>query len=403
MKKGDLETGQSGDSEQSSLLGKAKDATKGVEALASPLTSMRTTLADEISFQPDTVVIKYDPVKLTSLSTLTMLKGTIFTQAPMWYVLGIAFGMTGIIAYAIVRLIEHFDHINPEDFSTQTISSVITSVSVAMAFLLGLYINNAMNRWWDIIKQFEKLFGSAKKLVQLLIHLEAPAAVREEAAKRCVLSIEMLRFEKIVEKLGADPKACWAEKFDSLVSESMMTQEERGALEQVAEHERSIFCWSLIAKSLKPLQPKMGNMYRDLFRLVQDGTAACSGIKSTAAFQFPYLYVHMLAWLVHLVNLLTAVCAGITIGIVISRARMSKPDAHGNREPVDVSSIFKESLFLFIQVFLYQAFLGIGAALSFPVVPRGHGAMYRLPLQEMIAALKKSLSSMNQLANDKVI
>ena len=39
-------------------LGKAKDASKGVEALASPLTSMRTTLADEISFQPDTVVIK---------------------------------------------------------------------------------------------------------------------------------------------------------------------------------------------------------------------------------------------------------------------------------------------------------------------------------------------------------
>ena len=38
---------------------------------------------------------------------------------------------------------------------------------------------------------------------------------------------------------------------------------------------------------------------------------------------------------------------------------------------------------------------------SFPVVPRGHGAMYRLPLQEMIVALKKSLATMNQLANDK--
>jgi len=403
MKKGDLETGQSGDSEQSSLLGKAKDATKGVEALASPLTSMRTTLADEISFQPDTVVMKYDPVKLTSLSTLTMLKGTIFTQAPMWYVLGIAFGMTGIIAYTIVRVIEHYDHINPEDFSTQTISSVITSVSVAMAFLLGLYINNAMNRWWDIIKQFERLFGAAKKLVQLLIHLEAPAAVREEASKRCVLSIEMLRFEKIVEKMDGDPKAHWAEKFDHLMSDSRMTMEERRALEQVAEYERSIFCWGLVAKTLKQQKDKLGNLYRDVLRLVQDGTGAVSGIKSTAAFQFPYLYVHMLAWLVHLVNMLTAVCAGITIGIVIARARVSKADKNGNREPVDASSIFKECLFLFIQVFLYQAFLGIGAALSFPVVPRGHGAMYRLPLQEMIVTLRKTLATMNKLADDKVL
>ena len=36
--------------------------------------------------------------------------------------------------------------------------------------------------------------------------------MREEASKRCVLSIEMLRFEKIVEKMEGDPKAHWAEK-----------------------------------------------------------------------------------------------------------------------------------------------------------------------------------------------
>jgi len=412
MKKGDLETGRSEDSEQSSLLGKAKDVSITTAtaigdltaSAASPLTSMRMTSPRiELPFTPDNVVIKYDPVKLTGLSTLTLVEGTIFTQWAMWYVLIIAFGTTGIIAFAIVRLIDHYDHINPQDFSTQTISSVISSVSVAMAFLLGLYINNAMARWWDIIKQFERLFGSTKKLIQLLVHLDAPASVREEAAKRCVLSIECLRFEKIVEKLGGEAKSHWAEKFDALMTDSMMTIEERRALEQVDEHERSVFCWGLVAKTLKQLQPKLGNMYRDVFRLVQEGTAAVSGIKSTAAFQFPYLYVHMLAWLVHLVNLLTAVCAGITIGIVIARARMSSKDKDGNREPVDASSIFKECLFLFIQVFLYQAFLGIGAALSFPVVPRGHGAMYRLPLQEMILALRKTLHSMNKLADDKVL
>merc|ERR1719261_2435942 len=98
--------------------------------------------------------------------------------------------------------------------------------------------------------------------------------------------------------------------------------------------------------------------------------------------------------------MLTAVCAGITIGIVIARARMSSKDKDGNREPVDASSIFKECLFLFIQVFLYQAFLGIGAALSFPVVPRGHGAMYRLPFEEMIGGLKSKLERLNRLADE---
>ena len=44
---------------------------------------------------------------------------------------------------------------------------------------------------------------------------------------------------------------------------------------------------------------------------------------------------------------------------MIARARVAKAQADGKAPPqVDGSAIFKEILFLFIQVFLYQAFLG---------------------------------------------
>merc|ERR550537_320165 len=103
--------------------------------------------------------------------------------------------------------------------------------------------------------------------------------------------------------------------------------------------------------------------------------------------------------MVHLVNFLTALGAGISIGLLIARKRLCTEKC----EPLDGGRIMKELLFLFLQVFLYQAFLSIGAALSFPIVPKGHGAMYRLPLAEMIEALRGHLRLINDLADKGVI
>jgi hypothetical protein len=349
-------------------------------------------------------VIQYDPVMLTSLSTLTVLKGSIFSQAAMWKVVTVAILLTGLIAFAIVKAIEKFDHLNPNSFSTETISSVIRSVTVAMAFLLGLFVNNAMGRWWGIIKDFEQLFLSARQLIAFLIHIEAGEDMRMTVARQAVLSIEMLRFEKVVHTMTGHSEDNWREKFTELTLAGHMLEDDRACLETVPTEDRSFFCWALISKAMRSIDETHPRISVHVYKVVQDGMSAVSGLKTASNFQFPFLYTHMLAYMVHVVNLLTAIGAGITIGLVIARSQVSKLDAYGNHTvPVDASAVFKEFLFLFIQVFLYQAFLGIGAALSFPVVPKGHGAMYRLPVAEMITALRGNLARMNRLASEKVL
>merc|ERR1719272_464273 len=153
-----------------------------------------------------------------------------------------------------------------------------------------------------------------------------------------------------------------------------------------------MFCWNLIGSAVKMCREGGGRStdYRTLYSDVQSGSAAISQLKSCSNFHFPFLYVHMLAWMVHLVNLLTAVGAGISIGLLVGTT-------WGSGKPFDGGIVFREILFLYIQVFLYQAFLSIGAALSFPIVPKGHGAMYRLPLAEMIMSLKGHLALSNKL------
>jgi hypothetical protein len=345
----------------------------------------------------DTCVIQYDPVQLTSLSTLLTLRGSIFMQKAMWTVVAVAVVLAGLVAVGIVKAIERYDHINPESFSTETISSVIRSVTVAMAFLLGLFVNNAMERWWGIIKDFESLFLAAKQLVAFLIYIEADEDIRTAVARQVVLSIEMLRYEKIVSCLDGEVDDNWREYFRELTASRHMLEEERTCLEAVPAEDRSHFCWTLASKSIRSIDETHPRISVHVYKVVQQGMSAVSGLNTSSNFQFPFLYTHMLAYMVHLVNLLTATGAGITIGIVVARSR------HDPSAGVDASAVFKEVLFLFIQVFLYQAFLGIGAALSFPVVPQGHGAMYRLPLAEMITSLRSNLMRMNRLATDKVL
>lgn len=350
----------------------------------------------------DSCVSKYDPVDLTSLGTLGVFKGSIFAQRAMWYVMALMLSITGGLAVLVVELIWRNPQVNAQSFSTQTISSVISTVTVAMAFLLGLFVNNAMIRWWDTIKRFEALFGAIKRLNLLLINLNAPIEMRHEVCRRGVLSIEMLRFEKLVTKMEGAEHAHWQEMFADLRSQGHMTEVDQTVLEKVASMQRSFFVWSLLAKTVKPLQKTADRQYRDVYKCVQDGMSAVSALKTTSNFMFPFLYVHMLAWLVHMVNFLTAISSGVTIGIVIARyqqaAALAAAAGAKDAPALDGSIIFKEFLFLFIQVFLYQAFLAIGCALSYPVVPRGHGAMYRLPLQEMISAQRKQLETMNTLA-----
>jgi len=380
----------------------------------------------------DNTVTSYDPVELNNWGALTIMKGSIFTQQAMWFSMIIVSLMTGSIAGAIYYFAK-----NPQDYSVDVISSVIKTVSVALAFLLGLYVNNAIQRWWNIVVTFEKVFGAAKKLVMMLVNLNVDSQTRHIVARRCVLSLEMLRYEQIAGKIpGKTKQEAWSHKFNELQCKDddgnplpkdqipdkpfqpLLGKEGYEVLMSVPEQERSFYCWGLIAKAVKTMgqstttprgeKKKKHSMaltasgeiesrvYLSLYSVVQDGCANISQLKSIANFQFPFLYVHMLAWLVHLVNFLNAVGSGVAIGLTIATA-------HKQEQPLDYGIIIKELLFLYIQVFLYQAFLSIGTALSFPIVPKGHGAMYRLPLMEMIDALRRTLSQLNQLGDDDIL
>merc|ERR1719387_2882570 len=109
-----------------------------------------------------------------------------------------------------------------------------------------------------------------------------------------------------------------------MVQAGDMTREERNALEFVPPVERPIAGWALCSKSIRPIDDTQPRASVHVYKVVQEGIGAMQALQTAANVQFPYLYTHLLAYMVHLVNILTSLCAGVTIGIVVARARTAK-------------------------------------------------------------------------------
>jgi len=252
-----------------------------------------------------------------------------------------------------------------------------------------LFLSAAVNRWWTMIKALEKLFGCCKKLVLLANNLNVEKNAKELLARRVVLSMRML--EKEVNGLSVEE---WATEFETMQKDGHISSSEHDILLHVPADQRSFFTWSLISAMLKKVQAGMDGLSFDrISALVLDGLSATSGIKTLMGFQFPFLYVHMLAFMVHTCNLLVAIGTGVNIGRIMC--------LHRKGEPLDSSNLSNEMIFFCLQTFFSMAALFIGASLSFPLGTHKNAPMYTIPLHGMVDKLDKQLKMLIMLADRK--
>merc|ERR1719313_2624121 len=293
------------------------------------------------------------------------------------------------VLYASLLLVLLTSH--PEAYKTDSMDAIVKTVAVSIAFLLGMFLSSCISRWWDTVKSLERLFGTIKRLSMTAINVELPAEARVVLSRRCVLSTRLLQVELTESHSTLSGKQSrieldthWDQIFNYWEAHGDASKEEIKVMRQVPQQQRSFFAWSLVSKEILAQRSHLvntdGNVdalaYDRLCDLVQDGVASISSVRTAAAFQMPYIYVHLLAFMIHFVNALTALGTGVQMGLLIATARKTNESIDGNKM---VSCL----LFLAVQAFIYQAFLTIGAALSFPIT----GSAYRIPLKAMVEAL----------------
>lgn len=341
----------------------------------------------------ETTVTTYDPSTLTTFGSVFQISGTIFSVAQIWYNL-LALVLTMVcVALVVFRYVR-----DPHRISTTTISYIVRLMSTLIGFGLGMFLKKSMKRWWMTVTHIQELFDVIMKINLMGSSFMMTDGQQLTLARLGALSVHLLDVE-----LGRPTKAEWSVRMDQLEQNGIILPEEKEILAQVEPTERCHHAWMMIIQSVKPLRKKMDHFSYDRYvDLIEEGLSCVTDLQSCLQFQFPYVYMHMLTFMVNCANFLSAVGTGVAVGVLFARENETK----GNGPLVfpDVNRIQNEVALLLVQSLFYQSFLSIGASLSYPLSSgdsRGAGKRaYSIPLGQMCALLEQNLALINNVGDD---
>lgn len=348
----------------------------------------------------------YNPHYLCSWQIFVCRHGTVFNDPKIWYVAMGLFSIaitTGALLYLLLP--------RPQDLNTTCIFEIVLYFKVFIAFMLGLFMQRCLVRWFSCMVALTDYFMAIRKLCWL-VNINAIGEEERDAIQRlAILSAYLLENEvtSIWAEDAKDRDARWKRLTVFLAEEALVHDHELAALENDVEHDaRSARVWVWIGKLVCALDPKLvaPPMRGKLLQLVADTTEVIAEIKKYVQFQLPYMYSHMLALFVHTTNILIALACGAALAVHIGdlvrnlvlmrsyvhHAGEYDPDSPGGRPRTEVyravQSIAVQVFILLVQPMIYQACLEIASTLCDPFTHEDYGMPLHLHIDELRAQIK---------------
>jgi len=349
-------------------------------------------------------IISYNPEVLSSFRVFMMAQGTIFLSGRIWCLV-ITLVATAISIMCMVMVFVP----SPKKLSTERFQQISDFLKVFIAFMLGLFMSNALNRWWNITMKVTEIMLSIKKMVYCLNAVGAPAGPRDEIKRLCLQALYLWICEVHTFWLkDEDAEEEWEEVFEKLYHKGLIKQHEHEFLLQMpAVHGKclratSVFTWvgwriKDVVASHKIPPP----IHARLMVMANDADDKINLSKVFSQVQMPFMYTHMLALLVHVNNILVAITCGLTMGAAAGEIyQRHKQPGSGGVPPRDiytaVQTLGVQMLIMVLNPLLYQAFLQIAATLCYPFGDHGE-SWARLPLQRCLNELEEHLEWMSIL------
>lgn len=371
-----------------------------------PGASEKDPLLGQGSQQPDVgstdKMMSYDPHVLGTWKAFFIVHGTVFTDAAIYLtvlkLLGVAIVSGGCLFLFVP---------DPEKMDTRKFHEAVNFIKVFIAFMLGLFLNSCLARWYSIINCITDLFLSIKKVSWTLHSCGVQEESRVRIQKLMVMSCYLLEGEvaKQWENNKENLRPHWESTCVLCTQQNVMTYAQRTVLEQeVAYHNRSLAVWAWIGTLTRGLKgpgispPMLSRIYTDCGEAIEQ----LKKIKTFATLQLPFMYSHMLACLVQLNNILLALACGfscaVTVGNILHHIGMMK-DEEGHMTDVyrGVQALLVDLCCLIIEPMLYQAFLIIASTLADPFTNDKYG----LPFLEYIQELTVQLAEMETFGSYK--
>lgn len=347
--------------------------------------------------------LSYDPHLLATWRTFLMFRGTVFFDPSIWWMVAKLIMVSLVSGCLLFLCVPH-----PEKLNTKTFHDAVGFIKVFIAFMLGLFLNSCLARYYSILGAVTDLILAVKKVVWTLNSCGVSEETRGRVQKLMVLSCYLLEGE-VSKQWEQDPVAirhAWEETCYVATSKEVLSPGQKRVLEtKVQYNARSLAVWSWVGTLLRQLKGP-GISPPMLARIASECSEAIEQmkkIKTFATLQLPFMYTHMLAFLVQINNILLAVACGFSSAVRIGDGLHAGNHLLHDRDSAkqDVGAVYAsvqglvvEVLIVIIEPMLYQAFLIIASTLADPFTHDQYG----LPMLEYIEELSAQLNEMNTFA-----
>lgn len=408
-RQGDVEAGAA-EGEKQPLLGKDGEGSSPssgrkrslIERAKSKIGHLQEAVTDTEEVER---VMEYETYHLGTWQTLFYINGTIWRNTLLWTMVGrllLVSLVVGVVIFCISA--------DPTSIQSSKFQQVSGLLKVFVGFLLGFFLTSSVNRWGEAVSGFLSLCNAIKNLVMMLHALGAPHERIDKVKRYGILSAEFLVLEMRVRTNHELKQQEVIKMLDKFVEDGSLSEDEAAVLVDVKDHAALMWVWVVSLISRASQDQEVPNMASPTYgRLVMLANSAEEGIRQVrvaSKVQLPFVYVHTLALLVHINNLLCAVGFGCTVGTSIAAilarlglhiwGRSAGPDEGSIAK--DVQSITMAFVTSFVVPLMYQAFLQIGLLLAQPF-DNPSSSISAVPASRMIAEMQRELVDQEKMAN----
>lgn len=282
-----------------------------------------------------------------------------------------------------------------------------------ISFMLGIYVQQAFKRWWYTVTTFEKFLIAIRQMTFMLHTVRCDPVFRKAVENYCVASGYILNVEvHHAQAVHTKEHDSVDHTLDWLVLQDYLAQDEAYQLKTALNHgsvlstTRAI--WSWIGEMLLSPRTETGGavptpMMVRILGLCQSCIQEVENLKMNITMQTPFMYAHMLSFLVHLNNTMLAVTCGLSVGSAVNEIYHGQQQVAGADGKEHNSHEGKGDLYEAIQIIpmqlvflltpaLYVGFLHIAHQLCYPF----GDDTYHLPTETFIARLHHELCQMEK-------
>jgi len=328
----------------------------------------------------------YDITAVTTWGAFAMVKGCAWDNAALWRCMALNTLVSVLVAVATTFL--------PSDWlvSADKFGKLGTFLNVFVGLLLGFFLSSSMTRWYACVNAFLTLLDAVRSMQMQMIALGVNEELTDTLIRFGVLSSWLLHFSlDITDPDDPDVIGHMIERVEA-IRPSLIEAHEKPMLMRQKESYALLWTWvaSLIGRMSQDgdIPPMATPTYGRILNIVQQAYGSIKDVRALHMIKTPFIYIHTLAILVHVNNILNAIGFGLVCGLMLMtlKGKFDTGDVHFANL---CTSLFMQFCFSMLGPVLYLALLDVSVCVAQPFSYQDA----KIPAAKFIVGTEKDLKS----------